>query len=256
MYREALTKVFLFCCCFCLLISSVSAELIEVKGTDAIFLANRTDVTIPPLGGDISAFPIKRHSYVRDDFLMETMPQSMSTEGVSNFTFSATGRVDFFNGNNIGFQPDGGAPNGSELSSLEGISGYKGPEGPLVGLFLDDASPLGVTAPSALDFSEGGIGTNFEMLAPELGQVFYIGDGLTGSETGDVQEFYTPSGATRLYLGIADGWSFDGVPGFYEDNDGSFLVDVTSHKVPEPSLIYLLGIGMLFIVAVPRKKTC
>ena len=29
---------------------------------------------------------------------------------------------------------------------------------------------------------------------------------------------------TRMYLGVADAFAFHGLPGFYDDNSGSFLV--------------------------------
>ena len=36
-----------------------------------------------------------------------------------------------------------------------------------------------------------------------------------------------PTEATRLFLGIADGYGFEGEPGFYRDNAGSFAVTFT-----------------------------
>jgi hypothetical protein len=57
--------------------------------------------------------------------------------------------------------------------------------------------------------------------------VFFIGDGLTGTGKGNVQKFAVPRGATRLFLGIADGGSFGGPPGCYGDNLGTFQVQVS-----------------------------
>jgi hypothetical protein len=76
--------------------------------------------------------------------------------------------------------------------------------GGLVGMFLTDSLPS--VAPPALRFyyansSEGGIQTDFRSLAPKIGQVFYIGDGLTGTGSGEVQVFFVPATATHLYLG-------------------------------------------------------
>jgi Ca2+-binding RTX toxin-like protein len=71
------------------------------------------------------------------------------------------------------------------------------------------------------DFNQG---TSFSSLSPQLGQVFFIGDGLTGNGTGSRQSFIAPLGATRLYLGIPDGEFLRGVPGQYQDNGGSFAV--------------------------------
>ncbi|HEY3242752.1 MAG TPA: hypothetical protein VGM03_05305 [Phycisphaerae bacterium] len=47
------------------------------------------------------------------------------------------------------------------------------------------------------------------MVMPGLRQPFFIGDGLTGTGSGAVQQFLVPDGATRLFLGTIDGceWS-------------------------------------------------
>ena len=76
----------------------------------------------------------------------------------------------------------------------------------------------------ALDFSDTGLGTNFASLAPERRQVFYIGDGLTGTGSGIRQHYTAPAGATRVLLGTMDA--------VYTDNSGAFSVD----QVPEPAL--------------------
>ncbi|MEW5803579.1 MAG: PQQ-binding-like beta-propeller repeat protein, partial [bacterium] len=208
---------------------------VELSGTNVIFLAGRTDVTIPLLGAYDPDFPILRHSVVSSDFLRENFPISLPAHADMVFTFQASGLIDYYNGlgaqSGIGFGPDGGEPNGSDLSNLDGISGYKGPQGALVGVFLDDSNPFGKKPPSTLNFWEGGIGTSFESLTPALGQVFFIGDGRTSN--GKAQRFFTPAGATRLFIGIPDGWNFCGSPGYYEDNDGSFIVDIETFAAPE-----------------------
>ena len=48
----------------------------------------------------------------------------------------------------------------------------------LAGVFLDDTDPIGLTAPSSLDFGSGDLGRSFTSLAPGLRQTFYVGDGL------------------------------------------------------------------------------
>ena len=95
---------------------------------------------------------------------------------------------------------------------------------PLVGMFLADTLPT--SAPPTLRFywsdsSPGGIQTNFATLSPQIGQVFFIGDGLTGTGTGAIQAFSVPSTATHLYLGYVDLCSAGGPPGCYSDNSGS-----------------------------------
>jgi hypothetical protein len=199
---------------------------ITVLGSDVIYLSGRTDVTIPELGTYDPNFPILRHWYVRGDFVKETFPQSMPASEGMTFNFSASGNIHYFIGYGYGsgFGPDGGSSNGSSLYALKGISGYKGPQGALVGVFLDETNPLMATAPETLNFWTSGIGTSFETLSPKLGQVFFIGDGFAAN--GTQQAFTAPVGATRLFLGIPDGWAFRGSPGYYEDNDGYFSVEV------------------------------
>jgi hypothetical protein len=87
----------------------------------------------------------------------------------------------------------------------------------LLGVFLDASVPGG-QAPASLDAS----GSNdFTTLAPLLRQVFFIGDGLTGTGTGAVQRFTVPAGATRLALGSSDAL------GGNSNNTGQFNVTVS-----------------------------
>jgi hypothetical protein len=73
-------------------------------------------------------------------------------------------------------------------------------------------------------------------LHPKIGQVFFIGDGLTGTGTGSIQTFFVPSTATHLYLGYID----DGDPPnnlgpcCFTDNLGSMSVTARlQHHVPD-----------------------
>jgi hypothetical protein len=97
--------------------------------------------------------------------------------------------------------------------------------GAMVGMFLDDglpvvpANPLTFTATP----SDAGIPTSFRGLAPRIGEVFFIGDGLTGTETGKHQVFRVPPTATRLFLGYIDSCTRPGpaFSGCYSDNSGT-----------------------------------
>ena len=136
--------------------------------------------------------------------------------------FKATGSVSYCP--NCGANgPDGGdfitaAP------SYNGISGITNfPARSLVAVFTSDTEPAN-PAPSPLDFAL--IGTNYTTLAPQLRQIFYLGDGLTATNT--AQLISVPVGATKLYLGFVDGDSYEDTPDAYDDNSGAFSVTVSS----------------------------
>ncbi len=162
--------------------------------------------------------------------------------GQSLLTFSAVTGTVTLNGGTFN-DPDGvgAAVSSSTTSSVGGISGIDAPNaGYLVGVFLTAAEPAD-PAPGILDFRT--IGTSFSTLSPALDQTFFIGDGLTGDGTGATQQFVIPTGATRLFLGISDAGGYNGSPGSYGDNGGSFAATFT--VVPEPRTWTLLLLGAL-----------
>ena len=205
--------------------AAASVFTVTVDGSDAIFLAGRTDLVIPPAS---SPWPggLIRHGFPTPEEIQETLPPFIRVSGgdIIRAADLAVGGVSFFLGfGGVVFGPSGSGLSGSNLSSFGGISGYIGPQGPLTGVFLNDSSPV-ADPPPTLDFSPPGLGIDFLKLSPALGQVFYIGDGLTSG--GDFQEFIAPAGATRLFLGIPDGFGFVGAPGAYDDNDGSYRISI------------------------------
>jgi hypothetical protein len=233
---------------------------VTIDGSDAIFLAGRTDVTIPPAGDPwTTGTHLIRHAGPTPEEIQETLPPILSVAGgdVIRVLDPAVGGVNFFNG--FGppfFGPGGNGLDGSNLTALDGISGYLGPQGPLAGVFLDDNIPSGGPAPATLDFTPGGLGIDFLTLSPGLGQVFYIGDGVT---SGDVfQEFIAPPGATRLALGIPDGFGFVDTPGAYDDNDGAYRVRVGINAVPvvpAPGAVLLGTIGVALVGWLRQRRT-
>jgi hypothetical protein len=87
----------------------------------------------------------------------------------------------------------------------------------LVAVFLDDTEPSD-PAPDRLEFVDG----SFAELAPGLRQIFFLGDGLTGTGSGGRQVFHVPDTATRLFLGFEDRYlSAPDLPGGYADNSGN-----------------------------------
>lgn len=122
--------------------------------------------------------------------------------------------------------PDGGpyASGTTDITSFGGLAGVVNDQHTmfLVGVFLDDAEPAD-PAPARLDFGAAQLGEDFAALEPAIGQVFYVGDGLSGNGGGATQAFLVPPTATRLFLGFADALEFGdpvSAPGHYGDNVG------------------------------------
>ncbi len=239
--------------------SAQAATLITVDGSDAIFLAGRTDLVIPS-ASDPWPGGLIRHDGPTPEEIQETLPPVVNVVAgdIIRLADPAIGGISFFNGLGDPFYgPSGNGSGGSDLAGFGGISGYKGPQGALVGVFLDDSIPVS-GSPATLNFTPAGLGTNFDSLEPELAQIFYIGDGI--KTDGSFQTFIAPTGATRLFLGIADGFGFGGLPGAYDDNDGSYRVvlginEIPSQPVPEPSSsLSLLVAGAIIGVGTALKK--
>jgi len=236
--------------------------ILSIDGTDAIFLAGRDDITVPspsdPWTGPAGGFLV-RHGSATPEEAMETFPSSIpvATGDTVKVADPAVGGINFFNG--FGppfFGPEGNSPT-SSLTSLGDLSGYLGTQGALAGVFLDDNNPNGSSPPATLDFSTSA-SRDFLSLSPGIGQVFFIGDGQTSG--GTLQEFVAPTGATRLFFGIPDGFGFNGPPGAYDDNDGSYRITVGVNEDPPSSVpeggsgAVLLGMGILAIAIGKRCR--
>jgi hypothetical protein len=90
----------------------------------------------------------------------------------------------------------------------------------LTGVFIDDTEPFD-PAPARMVFLDG----VFQELSPGLCQIFYIGDGLTGTGGGTQQTFHIPDTATRLFLGFQDFYvATPNLPGGYGDNSGTIFL--------------------------------
>lgn len=116
----------------------------------------------------------------------------------------------------------------------------------LLGVFLGPGSPNTSTAPDTLDFRPSGNvagGFGYSTLSPGLQQVFYIGDGLDAM--GHQKQIIAPEGATRLFLGTADGYEWVG------NRDG---YNVRVSDAPEPGTLTLVGIGAGLCACALRRR--
>ncbi len=172
--------------------------------------------------------------------------------GASNvFTFTASGLT-----NCCGGTPNTPPDGGFAATSIVGANGLSNVVGntqlPLLGVFTTDTDPFGSTPPAALPWDAN----NPASLAPLLQQVFYIGDGRTGYQdaAGSLLLFTAPASATRLYLGVADAFGFNGTTGYYADNTGSYAVTLSLAAIPEPEAYAMMISGLALLGFVSRRQ--
>lgn len=182
---------------------------------------------------------------------------SLTFSGVQG-SISCTSSAGCITMDNGGHYNDADGTGGASTLNGTGTTGLSGITAPgagwLVGVLVASGGPSG-SAPTALDFTTGS-GTSFTSLSPQLDQVFFIGDGLTGDGAGTTQTFYVPTGAATLYLGIADACSYSGAPSCYNDNSGTYSLTVNQSadalSVPEPSGWAVLGFGLVGLAVLRR----
>jgi hypothetical protein len=210
---------------------AVPAQGITIPGTSDPWLAgmpNGSSASFNPGGGEPADFAPAQSPVLVSGIVPGTL-----------LMWTATGQVghpgDIAN-------PDGKPPliiyshyGGAE----NGISDITVPIDSLLGVFLGSGQPSN-PAPGALDFSTPA-SRNYLSLAPALQQVFFMGDGLTDGAV--AQTIVAPLGATRLYLGTMDGYSWN-------NNIGSF--EITLSSVPEPTVLLLLVSSLLGLVGFRR----
>ena len=145
---------------------------------------------------------------------------------------NVTGSISLSSSLGVLNNPDGNTSFPTDISPFGGLSGIRSDaSGFLVGVFLGPTVPM-EPAPATLDFRASGLGTSFLTLSPQLGQLFFIGDGRTGTGSGAIQQFFVPPTATGLYLGFADAPNYTGLPGQYQDNVGSLSISLLILKAP------------------------
>lgn len=158
--------------------------------------------------------------------------------GVSNVPFCAGTNCSSIDGNvyqgRLFYDHDHAAQNG--------MSDIKAPINSLVGVFLSDTLPNLSPPPPKLDFQA--IGLDFASLAPDIQQVFFIGDGRTSG--GVIQQFAIPGSATRLFLGTMDGVE-------WLNNSGVVTLNV-SQVVPEPETYAMFCAGLILLGWVAKRR--
>lgn len=152
--------------------------------------------------------------------------------------------------------PDGRTWGGdTDVNGTNGLSGIAAPSQLfLAGVFV--SSTVVPLAPSELVYGAGDL--SLTSYAPELNQVFFLGDGLTGTGAGAQQMFYIPDWADTLLIGFVDAPEFEGDPYYYADNSGSITAtfDVIAPAVPLPAGLPLMlsAFGLAGFVARRRKS--
>jgi hypothetical protein len=178
---------------------------VVVPGTADIWLAGQ------PAGASL-----KDTTQPGQDLAPADAPVEIDVVAGITLTFSATGSTSFTGGFCSGPTPDGGCLLTVNGGPANGISSAQVPADALIGVFTGPGVPGG-QAPVGL-----GLDTTFATLSPALDQVFFIGDGLTGTGTGATQAFLAPAGATRLFLAASD------TLGTNYNNSGQFDVVVSA----------------------------
>ena len=136
--------------------------------------------------------------------------------------------------NEASTSPDGGydpdlAMNIDSFDGISGIIADAGLGGFLAGVFTSDAEPAG-QGPERLDYAAadpGHLTTTQTEYHPAIDQLFFIGDGFTGTGTGTSQQFVVPAGATALWLGVSDAGFYQGQPIPTTGNTGGFTATVS-----------------------------
>ncbi len=200
--------------------ASVVTETVTVSGKSTVYFAGRTNAELQSV---VSGSIYGPGDYFGDLSDPATVPDEIDiTTFGDRISISATGLWSHTP------TPDSG-PEGKAATQLTnapygifGVNLLNTNLNALVGVFLSDVAPTAGSAPT--------LGTNS---APGLNQAFVIGAGL--------DEIFVPNDATRLYLGLHNGYE-------WTNNSGSVTATITA--IPEPaslivwSLLGLTGLGV------------
>jgi hypothetical protein len=209
------------------LAANVWADNLTVQGTADIYAAGQS--TLPDSAGASFAPSIS----------FGVGSATFMTFSVSNDTLAC----DF----SIPIAADGSCySGGTQINGSNGLSGITvgGANMFLAGVFLDNNQPSGA-GPSALIYNTAdpaSLTTGDASYSPQIGQVFFIGDGLAGSLS---QSFTVPATATRLFLGFTGN-----TPGSTPDfNSVEGSIDVAITPASEPPTLFMIGGALLAVTS-------
>ena len=231
--------------------ASIIIHSIIIPGTANPYLAGMPNGTLAQAGDSapanspvlVNSFDLEAGSWFEIFNATGQVANSHTSDGytIYNWTAGPEGTTNYQPWHQSVDANDANDPNKRGIEF--GKSNICAPLDSLVGVFLADDVDLGAT-PATSWFDKPDY-RDYPTLNPLLQQVFFIGDGLT-SEL-QQQRIYTPPGATRLYLGVMDGYEWN-------NNEGFFSIDVRTN-VPEPATAGTLLIGsVLALIRARRKK--
>jgi hypothetical protein len=201
-------------------VSATSIAVVSAAKSVTTVVAGSSDIWLSGMPAGSNAGWSDSPANAASSFAMNVVPGT-------TLTFAATGLT--MNKGPVGtIGPDGASwntthmansPDGNYNGLQNGIQSLTAPQNALIGVFLTNAQPDTVTPPSnSLDYSTAASQNEAGYNSLATQQPFFIGDGQTSGLAN--QSFLVPPGATRLYLGVFDGWQ-------NWDNPGSLTVTTT-----------------------------
>ncbi len=217
-------------------IAATAQAAVIIPSTADIFLASQ------PSGTTISG-------YFGSDSAPANSPIAFSVSSGAIVTALSTGSTSVDDSCFAG--PDGGCySDESSFSPSPANATYKGPSNALIGVFLGSGVTDVSGGPASLDYTDP-TNQNLASQSPALNQIFFIGDGLANGT--DTQQFVAPTGATTLYLAVADSY------GSSTGNDGQLSTVVTGATLispaPEPAAWVFMTLGFGAAGAVLRRRS-